>query len=243
MHRVIEAVLFDKDGTLMDFQQSWGPWAKAMIEGLARDAVHAEEIGAALGVDLAAARFEAHSFVIACTPEEIVAELKRLVPEKSEAAPYTALTPDAAAFAPVAVPGMVDACVTMVAQGLQLGLVTNDFEEMGHLHLSQMGLSNHFGPVIGYDSGHGGKPAPDGCLAAAAQMGVPAQSCMMVGDSRHDLDAGRAAGMMTVAVLTGVATAEELRPHADVLLSSAAQIPDYLTGGPTNGALLWHMPL
>ena len=52
----------------------------------------------------------------------------------------------------------------------------------------------------------------------------------MVGDSRHDLEAGRAAGMRTVAVLTGVARREDLEPHADVVLADIGALPGWLSG-------------
>ena len=51
----------------------------------------------------------------------------------------------------------------------------------------------------------------------------------MVGDSRHDLDAGRAAGMRTIAVLTGIAKREDLAPHADVVLADIGAIPGWLS--------------
>ena len=50
----------------------------------------------------------------------------------------------------------------------------------------------------------------------------------MVGDSTHDLDAGKAAGMVTIGVLTGPAPREELAPFADVVLDSIAEIPSWL---------------
>lgn len=46
----------------------------------------------------------------------------------------------------------------------------------------------------------------------------------MVGDSLHDIVAGKAAGMATVAVLTGIAGAQELSPHADVVLPDIAAL-------------------
>ena len=57
----------------------------------------------------------------------------------------------------------------------------------------------------------------------------------MVGDSRHDLISGRAAGMATVAVLTGIAGAGELAPHADVVLPDIGHLPGWLDRVP--GAL------
>jgi phosphoglycolate phosphatase len=50
----------------------------------------------------------------------------------------------------------------------------------------------------------------------------------MVGDSLHDLDAGRAAGMRTVAVLTGIADRAALAPHADVVLGHIGELPDWI---------------
>lgn len=50
----------------------------------------------------------------------------------------------------------------------------------------------------------------------------------MVGDSTHDLIAGRAAGMVTVAVLTGMADAATLSPHADVVLPHIGHLPEWL---------------
>jgi phosphoglycolate phosphatase len=56
------------------------------------------------------------------------------------------------------------------------------------------------------------------CLAFANALGLSPAEVLMVGDSLHDLHAGRAAGMRTLGVLTGVAGAEVLAPHADYVL-------------------------
>ena len=58
--------------------------------------------------------------------------------------------------------------------------------------------------------------------------GIPPAACAMIGDSTHDLDSGRAAGMVTVAVLTGLATRDDLEPHADVVLDDIAALPGWL---------------
>ena len=50
----------------------------------------------------------------------------------------------------------------------------------------------------------------------------------MVGDSTHDLHSGRDAGMLTVAVLTGVAREDELAPHADIVLPDIGHLPGWL---------------
>ena len=115
-------------------------------------------------------------------------------------------------------------------QGLRIGLATNDSELPARQHLANHGLTDCFDFISGYDSGHGAKPGPGMCLAFARQLGLRPSRVAMVGDSRHDLEAGRAAGMRTVAVLTGIAKREELAPHADVVLADIGAIPGWLSG-------------
>jgi len=111
---------------------------------------------------------------------------------------------------------------------LELGIATNDAEAPARAHLDKAGIIDLFGFVAGYDSGHGGKPAAGQLFAFCAQTGLAPDNCVMVGDSTHDLHAGRAAGMRTIGVLTGPAPASELSPFADVILASIGEIPDWL---------------
>ena len=64
------------------------------------------------------------------------------------------------------------------------------------------------------------KPAPDGLIKCIKELGLSAEECVFVGDSRVDVIAGRKAGVKTVAVHTGVADKELL----------AEEEPDYLLG-------------
>ena len=84
--------------------------------------------------------------------------------------------------------------------------------------------------VAGCDSGYGGKPAPGQLLAFAAAVGVDPSQAVMVGDSLHDLHAGLAAGMKRAAVLTGIAEAAELAPHADVVLPDISHLGAWIDG-------------
>jgi phosphoglycolate phosphatase len=111
---------------------------------------------------------------------------------------------------------------------LKIGLATNDTEAPARAHLTAHGVLDLFDFVAGYDSGYGPKPGPGMCLAFARETGIDPARAVMVGDSTHDLIAGRAAGMRCVAVLTGIATAEELRPHADVVLRDIGGLGDWL---------------
>ncbi|MFN6979855.1 MAG: HAD family hydrolase, partial [Gemmobacter sp.] len=113
-------------------------------------------------------------------------------------------------------------------RGLRLGVATNDAEAPAHAHLAAAGVTDLFDFVAGYDSGHGSKPGPGPLLAFAAATGLDPARVAMVGDSLHDLHAGRAAGMIPVAVLTGVAGHAELAPHAAVVLPDIGALEGWI---------------
>jgi len=113
------------------------------------------------------------------------------------------------------------------AQGLRLGVATNDSEASARRHVEALGLLLHIEFIVGYDSGHGGKPEPGMVLAFASHLGLDPAEVAMVGDSIHDLHAARAAGALAVAVLTGPATREELAPHADHIVDDIAALPAF----------------
>ena len=78
----IKAVLFDKDGTLFDFQATWADWSRRLLDELAGgDAARAEVLGRTIGFDYSRAAFAPDSPVIAATPDEIAdALLPGLIP-------------------------------------------------------------------------------------------------------------------------------------------------------------------
>jgi phosphoglycolate phosphatase len=112
--------------------------------------------------------------------------------------------------------------------GVRLGVATNASAAEAAAHLEGAGIGAAFDLVVGCDSGHGAKPDPGMCRAFATAIGVPPERIVMVGDSLHDLHAGRAAGMRVAAVLTGLAGADDLAPHADVVLPHIGHLPDWL---------------
>ncbi len=226
----LRGIIFDKDGTLFDFRATWGAWARTMIAELSGgDAVQAERIAAALGFDPARGEFHPDSPVIAHTPDEIAAALLPVLPAANPAALAARMNAVAAQteMAPaVPLPGLMAA---LAARGLALGLVTNDAEAAAKAHLARSGIADLIEFVAGYDSGHGTKPAPGPLLAFAARHGFDPSEVLMVGDSRHDLVAGQAAGMRTLAVLTGVAGEADLAPLAEAVLPDIGHLPDWLT--------------
>ncbi len=225
----ILGVLFDKDGTLFDFAATWNAWAQRMLTELAQgDRAHAAELGRMMGYDYAAQQFERDSVVIAGTPFEVAEALGPHVPgltadeltDRINTAATTAPQVEAVPLGPL--------LGQLGAMGLKLGVATNDAEAPARAHLAGAGQEQSFDFIAGYDSGYGGKPAPGMCLGFAEAMGLAPESVLMVGDSTHDLHAGQAAGMRTVAVLTGMAEEAELAPWATVVLPDIGHLPGWI---------------
>ena len=226
---MIEGILFDKDGTLFDFHATWGGWTRGLLEEVAGgDACKAARLGARIGYDWAAGRFERSSIVIAGTPEEIAAALLPDLPGRTAPELVAWMNEAAACALQVEAVPLVPLLADLLARGLRLGVATNDAEAPAIAHLTAVGIRGAFDFVAGYDSGHGAKPGPGMPLAFAAKAGVAPERVVMVGDSRHDLEAGRAAGMRTVAVLTGPAEAAELEELADSVLPDIGHLATWI---------------
>jgi len=225
----IKAVLFDKDGTLFDFYATWGGWTKRLLEAeSAGDLELAARMGAAIGYDYQSGEFASDSMVIFDTPADISAALLPFF-QAETVKTLTARLNDAAARAPmVEVVPLGPLLRKLAARGLKLGVATNDGEMPVRAHLKAAGIAGMFDFIAGSDSGHGAKPGPEMLQAFAVHIGQAPQDIVMVGDSVHDLLAGRAAGMKTVAVLTGVAKTEALAPHADVVLPDIGHLLAWL---------------
>lgn len=228
----IAAIIFDKDGTLFDFDATWGAWARIVALELAEgDAARAAQLSAAIGYDYAAARFERDSVVIAGTVLEVA---ERLLPELEGISLDELISAlDAAAQRAPQVPAVnLPRCLSgLRASGRRLGVATNDGEASARVHLSAAGVSAYFEFIAGYDSGHGAKPGPGQLLAFAKSLGLAPAQVAMVGDSLHDMAAAHAAGMRAVAVLTGPAQRETLAPAADVVLDTIDGLAGWLENG------------
>lgn len=230
----IRGALFDKDGTLIDFAATWRGLVRGMIAEYAKgDEKLALALGDAIGFDGRTGAFLPGSPVVADSTDVFADLMAQLLP----GVPAAVIEKDANERARAAssngslapVPGLADTVRRLTAMEITLGVATHDGEAAARAHALALGVSEDFSFFAGYDSGHGLKPSSGMPLAFCAATGLRPEEIVMVGDSIHDLGAGRAAGAgVVVAVLTGPAEEAELAPHADVVLPSIVDLPDFL---------------
>jgi HAD superfamily hydrolase (TIGR01549 family) len=95
--------------------------------------------------------------------------------------------------------------------------------------LAEHELERYFRVVVSAQTCRHTKPFPEPLIYAAAQMGVPPNSCLMVGDTTVDIRAGRMAGAQTVGVLCGFGEADELvREGANLILDATPHLRSHL---------------
>jgi phosphoglycolate phosphatase len=225
----IKGLLFDKDGTLFDFAATWEAWAESFLLRAAKgDRDRARAVGGAIGFDLETRKFAPGSVVIAGTAGEVAEALAPQFPDYGLEAFLEMLNEEAAAAPQREAVPLIPLLGEFRRRGLKLGVATNDAEAPARAHLGAAAIADMFDFIAGFDSGHGGKPFPGQMLAFASAVGLPAGAVAMVGDSTHDMRAGRAAGMICIAVLTGLASAADLSPFADVVLPDIGHLPGWL---------------
>jgi phosphoglycolate phosphatase len=227
----ITGIIFDKDGTLFDFNTTWADWTRDLLDHLSDDyGTDPGVLARAIQFDLAQCRFLPGSPLIGATNREGAETLAAVLPgaDASDIEDYMRFSAATAPLQP-AVP-LAPFLTGLAVRGLKIGLVTNDSDHGARAHLGSAGVLEQFDFVAGYDSGHGSKPGPGPLLAFARALDLNPAHCVMVGDSTHDLMAGRAAGMHTLGVLTGIAETPELAPLAHAVLPDIGHIPAWLDG-------------
>lgn len=116
-------------------------------------------------------------------------------------------------------------------QGTPLACVTNKPQANAEALLERLALRDAFAVVVGQRPGLRAKPHPDALLAAAEGLGVAVQHCGMVGDSRNDAEAARAAACHPIVLLRhGYNHGEPVDAvPADAHLDSLARLPGRLS--------------
>jgi HAD superfamily hydrolase (TIGR01509 family) len=208
---VIEAVIFDLDGVIVDSEQVWD----AAREQLAKERGGRWHEGAQadmMGMSSNEWSLYMHDVIgLAESPAEINDEVVRRMSEL-----YRVELP--------VIEGAVDA-VERVAERKPLGLASSSNRPLIDLVLELTRLDRYFRATVSSEEVQRGKPAPDVFLEAARRLGVEPSACAVVEDSRNGILAGRAAGMRVVAVPNlHYPPGDEALAAADVVLGSIHEL-------------------
>lgn len=226
----IRAILFDKDGTLIDFDRTWFSVSWHLAQRAADgDEARARSLLEAGGYDWQALCFRPNSVIAAGTGHDIVSLWHPTLAGADFAAKlaeYDAYCVAEGARSAVAIEGLRETLQSLHEMGLKLGIATNDSEAGAHATAKALGIDGFFDVVIGYDTAARPKPHPDPLLYFARKTGLEPGQIAMVGDNLHDLETAQAAKAgLAIGVLSGNSPREVLEPHADLVLDSIAGLP------------------
>jgi phosphoglycolate phosphatase len=233
-----KGILFDKDGTLVDFHATWGPayrrGAQLFVGG---DPALTDRLLVAGGWNTKTGRVAEGSILAAGTNAEIAETWLAALPEgrrpdigdaDPEAFIEAAFNAETAKSAhPVT--DLVALFSRLQERGLVLGLATNDSHDGALASLRPFGIVERLAFVAGYDSGHGGKPGPGMVEGFCKATGLSPGAVMVVGDNLHDMEMGRsgAAGVV-VGVLSGSGSLETLSAAADWVIDGIVELEHLL---------------
>ncbi len=229
----MRALLFDKDGTLLDFEASWtGVYRELCLDLSDGDAVRAEAMLVAGGFDAAVGKFRSGAALSAGTTFDIVrlwypmlegAALKAMVERIDNVFHENGIR------CSVPIAGLSETLAELSREGYVMGVATNDGTAGTKAALAVLGVARFLPHVFGYDSVTRSKPAPDTVHAFSTASGVPLQEIAVVGDNPHDLEMARSAGAgAAIGVLSGNGGRDELQPLADAIIDSVRDLPAWL---------------
>ncbi len=235
----VAGVLFDKDGTLIDFHSMWLYWTQSFIDHL-EDAIPAfakikDQFKASIGWSRTDDRLEPNSILASAPTEDILILAARqlchtgipwddawrqttaslLNVERS--LPWSTLTSP--------VPGVVETLRNLKTAGIAVAVVTADTRRRALEDLDRIGALDYVDVVLGHDSVTQSKPNPEMAKLACERLNISEDAAVIVGDTATDIYTGKRAGLRaTIGVLSGAADSDELFGVADYLLDSVASI-------------------
>ena len=228
----IKAILFDKDGTLIDFDKTWAAVnRRAALIAADGDPQLADILLSECGMDPVTGKTRADSMFAAANANEIA---RHMVSHGSpvEHERLARLLDQAfveGAEQPWPICDLERLMGTLSGAGLPVGIASSDGEASIRRTVEVLGLSRHISFVAGYDSGHGPKPEPGMIRAYASHLGLGVSEIAMVGDNRHDMEMARAAGAgAAIGVLSGTGTHQTLAELADICIGSVEDLPGLL---------------
>ena len=183
----INTVIFDLDGTLIDSFEAIREGFNATLPHYNKDRLSLAETKALVGMPL-------HDTFCELLGEQYADEATRLFRNR-----YREVFLDMTSALPHAVETVKD----LHAKGYKLAVATNKLGQFSREIIDHMGIGNCISSVIGDGDGVRKKPHPDMLIKILEEVDSTREEAVFIGDSPVDINTGKAAGVMTVAVPTG----------------------------------------
>jgi phosphoglycolate phosphatase len=225
----IDLIIFDKDGTLIEFDLMWGGWVDDISSRLEASTGLAlrEGLYEMLGVDPTTGLVYWHGLMAATPMARIREAIEAFVAAAGAGSEAARAAVDGAWYAPDPVglarpvtdlPELLRRLRTKVGT---FAVATSDDRVPTERTLASLGIAEEMATLACADDGFPNKPAPDPVLRICERLSIEPGRTAVVGDSPADLRMARAAGAARViAVLTGVGDEATLAPLSDIVLPS-----------------------
>ncbi|MBC7876935.1 MAG: HAD family hydrolase [Anaerolineales bacterium] len=242
-HFKAQAIIFDKDGTLINFDAMWGSWTVFLAEQLHK--ASGLEVQSSLclmmGFDENTKKVLAHG-KLATSP---MAQLYRFTVEvmqslglSTEAAEHIVekcwCIPDPVLLAKPFT-DMRELFRKLQNENIKIAIATADDRAPTQAMIEAFDIEEYISSMVCGDDGVIVKPAPDMVLEICRQINIDPSKTIVIGDTVADLKMARAAGAgLVVGVLSGVSSTKDLAPFADVLIESVDELHSYSIQKQTN---------
>ncbi|UHA76039.1 HAD family hydrolase [Paenibacillus sp. 481] len=239
----VRGILFDKDGTLLQFISLWGSWAEIVLDGLQEElkkegADLPEQPGYILGVYLEPdGKVKAHDRMgplAMGSPTQMIGIAAYLLYKEGVAwndavrrvtAVYERANErliEQADIQPIAgVAAFLERCREL---GVRTAVVTADDKRPSEQHLDKMGIRHLFDAIIGDDCVERGKPYPDMVELACREIGLQPHEVAVIGDSVGDMEMGHSAGSILQVFIDDEYRFEAAPDSADVMIRGYDEI-------------------
>ena len=238
-HFRAQAIIFDKDGTLIDFHAMWGGWS-VFLAGQLHEVSGLDVCAAlyhALGYDTASKKVLAGGILASRPMRDIYQSTVEVMQSLGLSAAAAKSVVERAWCIPD--PVMLAKPLTdlralfssLKEQGIQIAIATADDRVPTQAMIEAFDIEEFIATMVCADDGVPSKPAPEMVLTICESLKLDPKNVMVIGDTASDLKMARAAGAgLAVGALSGVSSAKDLIPDADLLIESISELHSHIFG-------------